>query len=694
MQMMAMILLMASVPMVIIAYSAHRQYLWELHDASHDAQRIAAEIKDSQNALVAGAEQLLKTLFQVEAVKTRDAAAVNRLLADLMKSNKNIANIMIIDPSGMPWASGVPMPNPPNVSDRRYFRQALTTGTLSSGEYAIGRLTGLPVLQFGYPIKDDTGKIHDIGLINFKLTEYGNFLKMKGVPTNTSLLLTDHKGTILFSATRPDLVGKQDREDLFRLMLNSQDEGTFEAVSNAGIHRLFAYEKVRLPGEEAPYLYVRVGVDLASVAAVSRYSLLVNSALLMTGTVLVLLLVYFTSRRGILDKVAALRDATEKVASGDLTVRVADRVSGGDLGKLGNAFDLMTNRLMQDTVERQQAECDLRESEIRFRTLIDQAGEGFELLDAEGRFIDVNQTTCLHVGYKKEELFGMSIFDIDPLLSRESYSATFRSLIGRPSMTFESLHRRKDGVTFPVAVTASIINLGGEQYALALVSDISVRKKAEDAVLKALAEKETLIRELYHRTKNNMQIVRSLMNLQASEAGDETRAIVKEVDNRIQGLALVHEMLYQSNDLSNLDLTAYLDTLVRAIARNFWGHHSPVIVDLAGEPLPVTLDIATPCGLVINELLSNTFKYAFPGGRHGVITVRISRDGPEFLLLEYADNGVGLPEGFDPRNQETLGMQSIFAIVEQQLQGEVRIDNADGLKWIMRIATGHYQERI
>jgi PAS domain S-box-containing protein len=221
---------------------------------------------------------------------------------------------------------------------------------------------------------------------------------------------------------------------------------------------------------------------------------------------------------------------------------------------------------------------------------------------------------------------------------------------------------------------------------------ITERKLAEEKVRQTLAEKETLIRELYHRTKNNMQIVRSLMNLQAGDAGDETRAIVKEVDNRIQGLALVHEMLYLSSDLSNLDLTAYLDTLVRAIARNFWGHHSPVIVDLSGEPVSVTLDIVTPCGLVINELLSNTFKYAFPDGRHGVITVRIHRDGPNYLMLEYADNG--LPEGFDPRDQETLGMQSIFAIVEQQLSGEVRVENAGGLRFVLRIATGHYQERV
>ena len=229
----------------------------------------------------------------------------------------------------------------------------------------------------------------------------------------------------------------------------------------------------------------------------------------------------------------------------------------------------------------------------------------------------------------------------------------------------------------------------------ALIEEIEGRKWAEESVRMALKEKETLIRELYHRTKNNLQIVSSLMNLQAGEAAcAETRAIVTVMDNRIQGLSLVHEMLYQSGNLSNLDLTEYLDALANLVVRNFWGHRPMVTVDVSGDPLPVTLDIATPCGLVINELLSNTYKYAFPDGRNGAITLRVRQDGPGHILLDYADNGVGLPEGFEPRSQETLGMQSLFAIVEQQLQGEVRIENDGGLGFFLRIATGHYQERV
>lgn len=228
-----------------------------------------------------------------------------------------------------------------------------------------------------------------------------------------------------------------------------------------------------------------------------------------------------------------------------------------------------------------------------------------------------------------------------------------------------------------------------------LTAELAERRQAEEALRQALAEKQTLIQELYHRTKNNMQIVSSLMNLRARDAGADVRTLVKEVDNLVQGLSLVHQMLHQSGDLSNLDLTEYLDALVKLVVRNFCSPTQAVTVDFSGERLPVTLDIASPCGLVINELLTNTFKHAFPDNRHGVITLRIRRDGPDHLLLEYADNGVGLPAGFDPFKGETLGLQSVFAIVEQQLAGEVRIhSDAGGLSYILRIATSHYQERV
>jgi two-component sensor histidine kinase len=227
-----------------------------------------------------------------------------------------------------------------------------------------------------------------------------------------------------------------------------------------------------------------------------------------------------------------------------------------------------------------------------------------------------------------------------------------------------------------------------------LTAELTHRRQAEESMRKTLAEKETLIRELYHRTKNNLQIVSSLMNLKTHKSAPETRAFVSEINQRIQGLSLIHQMLYESHDLSTLDLSDYLKKLVDLIVLNLWGQRSAVTVNFSADVLPVTLDIASPCGLVINELLSNTFKYAFADGRHGVITIKLSLDGPGRILIEYSDNGVGLPDGFDPRQQLTLGFQSLFAIIEHQLAGDVRVISKHGLGFIMKIASTHYKERV
>ncbi len=135
---------------------------------------------------------------------------------------------------------------------------------------------------------------------------------------------------------------------------------------------------------------------------------------------------------------------------------------------------------VQDVTTRHRAEGALRESEGRFRTLVEQAGDGFELLDAKGRYVDVNSATCRQLGYSREELLFLSIQDIDPLVSREQYATTFQSLVNNPPITFETVHRRKDGTTFPVEITTSIIRLGNDLRALTIVRDITDRKRAKE----------------------------------------------------------------------------------------------------------------------------------------------------------------------------------------------------------------------
>ena len=178
-----------------------------------------------------------------------------------------------------------------------------------------------------------------------------------------SLALFDQKGTFLFSRPSTAPVGKQDREDLFRRMAAGPDEGSFDAVGLTGVHRVFTYRKLRLPGESQPYMYVRAGISVSSILDRTQKDFLFGMGSIAVGTILILLASVLLSKRFVLDKVAALREATERISRGDLSARVPEIVSGGELGELGSSFDTMARSSRRSTqgVRRTRRHCGSRE---------------------------------------------------------------------------------------------------------------------------------------------------------------------------------------------------------------------------------------------------------------------------------------------------------------------------------------------
>ncbi len=226
--------------------------------------------------------------------------------------------------------------------------------------------------------------------------------------------------------------------------------------------------------------------------------------------------------------------------------------------------------------------------------------------------------------------------------------------------------------------------------------DISERKEAEKRLEVSLDEKETLLRELYHRTKNTMQVIRSMLFLQAAKSPDngELQKMVKDMENRILTMSLVHEKLYQSSDLSRIDMRDYIDGLAHLILESYSLTEEQIALKLDIEPISMLLDTAIPCGLILNELLTNAIKYAFSGGDRGEISIRLSRNESNNLELRLADNGAGVPEGFDFRKQETLGLQSIIAIAEHQMQGRVSFTTDHGVTCVIEFPDTLYKERV
>ncbi len=203
-----------------------------------------------------------------------------------------------------------------------------------------------------------------------------------------------------------------------------------------------------------------------------------------------------------------------------------------------------------------------------------------------------------------------------------------------------------------------------------LQAEMIERKRAEERIKLSLQEKEVLLKEIHHRVKNNLQIISSLLNLQSSNLNKEAAAAFKESQNRIKSMALIHEKLYQSSDLSRVDFGEYVGCLTTHLVRSYTSNPGvSVSMDIRGISLDI--DTAIPCGLIINELVSNSLKYAFPDGRTGIIHIDMALDNGAYRLT-VGDNGIGLSQGTNYRNTGSLGLQLVDTLVDQ-LEGTIEL---------------------
>ncbi len=482
-------------PLGVILYQGLQHRAQAYRDSRTLSERIATQLVFEQQLLLSSAEQLFSTFSYIPAIRRRDAVAVNALLADLVRKNPQITNLLVADEKGNTWASGLPMKDSISAADRQYFRNAMETGRFSSGEFSIGRLLNKPTLLFGYPLRDGSGRITDVATVSFSLDKYERYFQMKGMSTEASLALFDRKGTILFAGPTLALIGKQDREDLFRKMTTGPDEGSFEALGLTGVDRVFTYRKLRLPGESQPYMYVRAGISVSSILDRTQKDFLFGMGSIAVGTILILLASVLLSKRFVLDKVAALREATERISRGDLSARVPEIVSGGELGELGSSFDTMARRLQEADAERQAAVKELRENETRYRSIFDYGTDGIVIIDPDTATpIDFNNQACTQLGYTREEFRCLKISDIELLEGSEEVKAHLQKIIGIGYDEFETLHRTKHGEQRNIHVKAQYLLIGGKHVYHCIWRDITDHKLAE-------AEKEKLQAQLQQAMK-------------------------------------------------------------------------------------------------------------------------------------------------------------------------------------------------
>ncbi|MCK5108091.1 MAG: PAS domain S-box protein [Methanosarcinales archaeon] len=330
----------------------------------------------------------------------------------------------------------------------------------------------------------------------------------------------------------------------------------------------------------------------------------------------------------------------------------------------------------------------LKESEARYRVLFETAKDAIFLTDEAGRFVNVNKAACNSLGYGREELLGLSISEIDAEPTGQGEFRKVRNRMVKES-TFEMNQRKKDGTFLPVEVTGNFFEIGGRTLSLAIARDITERKQAEDQIRKSLHEKEVMLQEIHHRVKNNLQVVASLLSMQARATNDQSaKDVLTESMNRINTMALIHFQLYGNSDLSEINMRAFVNTLLKQLFQCYMVRDTKItpIVNVVDYPFPIS--IAVPVGLIINELLANVLKHAFVSRAEGAVEISIVVPENGKISLTVSDDGVGLPDGFDINATKSFGLRLVRILAEDQLHGSLSIIHGAGAGTAFKIEFG------
>jgi len=397
-----------------------------------------------------------------------------------------------------------------------------------------------------------------------------------------------------------------------------------------------------------------------------------------------------------------LTNAVQRFGKGEREVRVNTLTMADEIEILGRAFNEMAENLgilhsglEQEIRDRRQAEKALRESEHKFQQMAELLPQPIFEADAEGLITFVNRAAFAAFGFAADDIaLGVSVLDMVTPEDRARAGQNVRRVLeGQHLLGNEYKMQRSDGGVFPALVYSAAVMVENRPGGIrGIIVDITEQKQNAEVLQQALHEKEVLLKEIHHRVKNNLQIISSLLNLQAESLKDPAdRALFMESDGRVRSMALIHERLYKSDDFAGVDFKEYIESLMVSLMHTIGRGGVSYQVDVEGVRL--SIDAAIPCGLLINELVTNALKHAFPNGRQGRIAVSLHHERPGKLVLEVRDDGVGIPEDVRLEETKSLGLH-LVSLLTAQLQGELEIVRGEGTLFRVRFenATPNHRE--
>ena len=349
------------------------------------------------------------------------------------------------------------------------------------------------------------------------------------------------------------------------------------------------------------------------------------------------------------------------------------------------------NRLHEEIEKREQAEKKLREQNDFFKTVIESLPHPFYVINTRDYTIKIANSSALKSGLSELTTCYQALHNSDTPCAEHGLSCPLNQVMTtHKPVTVEHIHSDASGnPRFFEIHGYPIFNEAGEVVQMIVSSqDITQRKKAEEQLKSSLQEKEILLGEIHHRVKNNLQVIYSLLSIQSEYVQDiRYNNIFKDCQNQIMSMAMVHEILYQTKDLANIKLVNYIKTLVDGLYSTYGINKRQIAYHLDIEEILLGVDNAIIIGLLINELVSNALKHAFPDSREGNITIGLHELEDDTYELMVKDDGIGLPEGFDIDNLSTFGLQMIQVLAEGKLHGKVTVHSNGGTEFRIHFAS-------
>lgn len=345
------------------------------------------------------------------------------------------------------------------------------------------------------------------------------------------------------------------------------------------------------------------------------------------------------------------------------------------------SYHTLEQKVEERTKDLTRANTALKYSEEKYHDLFESGTDAIFILDPEGNIIDVNRVAYARLGYSKEEMLSMHISKLDPPEFAARVPERMAEIREKGIAIFESAHIRKDGTIMPVEISARTYEYRGKKGYLSFIRDITERKKMENRIRASLEEKEILLREIHHRVKNNMTVISSMLALHSRLIrDDQDRRILDEARSRIKAMAIIHEKLYQSENMSKINASNYLRDILKEIFSSHAEHNGHIALSTDIQDITLSIDDAIPVGLIINELVTNAVKHAFPDLRRGEIKVNMALSETNEVRLSVSDNGVGVPDNLASSKSSSLGLNLVDALV-RQIRGELKLHKDNGTRF-------------